>query len=122
MKYILSVKMVNLGTKEEEELYKREGNDRCQFKEWFTYKNYKIQLRLDYNGKPNETPMLDADIDNLTTGEHLCPKGEQWHRTEQKHDATSDTNVYDFKFEGLELRLSLITTWAIGFGLDTILK
>lgn len=120
MKYVISVKMVNLDTKEEEELYKREGNDRCQFKEWFTYKNYKIQLRLDYNGKPNEAPILDADVKDTTT-DKLIKKG-PWHHTEAKHDTKSNINIYAFKFDCLELRLYLITTWAIGYGLDTILK
>lgn len=120
MKYIISVKMVKLDTKEEEELYMREGNDRCQFKEWFTYKNYKIQLRFDYNGKPNEAPILDADVKDTTTGKLI--KNGPWHHTKVKHDATSNTYIYPWKFAGLELRIFLITTWAIDYGLDTILK
>lgn len=119
MKYFISVKMVNVDTKEEEILYKREGTDRCRFKEWFTYKNYRIQLRLDYNGNLNEAPTLDADIDDVTTGEHL-PKG-TWHHTEAKHDTVSKTDVYTWKFEGLELRLSIVTTWALSYGADAII-
>ena len=119
MKYVISVKMVNVDTKEEEIFYKRESRDRCQFKEWFAYKNYRIQLRLDYNGNLNEAPTLDADIDDTITGEHL-PKG-TWHHAEAKHNATSNTNIYTFKFAGLELRLSIITTWAMGFGVDAII-
>lgn len=119
MKYLISVKMVDVEAKQEEILYKIEGNDRCQFKKWFTYKNYRIQLRLDCDGNLNEAPTLDADIDDTNTGEHL-PKG-AWHHTEAKHDAASNTNIYAFKFAGLELRLSIITTWAIGFGIDAII-
>jgi len=121
MSYFISVKMVNVDTKEEEVLHKIKGRDRIQFKEWFAYKNYKIQLRLDYNRKPDEPPMLDADIDNITTGEHLCSKRSQWHHTEAKRDDASKTDVYTFKFDGLELRLSIITTRAINFSIDAII-
>jgi hypothetical protein len=119
LSYIISVTMVNIDTKEEEVLFTMKGS-RCRFKKSFHYKNYEIQLRLDHNGKPDESPMLDADIRNTTTGE-LIKKG-PWHHTEPKHDTASNINIYAFKFDGLELRLSLITTWAIGYGLDTILK
>jgi len=113
--------VVNVDTKEEETLYKRKGNDRCQFKEWFTYKNYQIQLRLDYNGNLNEAPILDADVKDMTTGK-IIKKSPPWHNTEAKYDATSKINIYAFKFDGLELQLSIITTWAMGASVDTILK
>lgn len=101
--------MVNADTKEEETLYTIMGS-RCFFKKRFRYKNYKIQLRLDYNQKPEEQPMLDADIDNIATGEHICPSKSQWHHTEAKRDAASKTDIYTFKFERLILRLSIVTT------------
>jgi hypothetical protein len=110
MNYIISVTMVNVDTKEEVVLVTKRGKDRCYFNEWFSYKNYEIQLRFDYNGKPDDPPMLDADIRNTTTSE-LVKKG-PWHHTEAKHDAVSNTNIYTFKFDGLELRLSIITTAA----------
>jgi hypothetical protein len=111
MNYIISVAMVNADTKEEEVLDTKEGS-RCFFKKRFRYKNYEIQLRLDHNRKPDEPPMLDADIDDITTGEHLSSKRSQWHHTEAKRDDASKTDVYTFKFDGLELRLSIITTAA----------
>lgn len=103
--------MVNADTKEEEVLDTKEGS-RCFFKKRFRYKNYEIQLRLDHNRKLDEPPMLDADIDNITTGEHLCSERSQWHHTGTKRDDASKTDIYTFKFDGLELRLSIVTTAA----------
>jgi len=102
--------MVNNDTKEEEVLYERRGS-RCRFKRWFPYKNYEIQLRLDYNGKPNEAPILDADIRDTTTGKLV--KRDLWHHTEVKHDAASNTDSYIFKFDSLVLRFCIITTAAL---------
>jgi hypothetical protein len=119
MSYVVTVKMVNLDTGQEEELYSRPHSE-CQFRKWFPYKNYEIQLRLDYNGKPHEAPVLDADIKDTNTGK-LIKKG-PWHNTEAKHDTTSNTYIYPWKFDGLELRIFLKTTWAIGIGLDVIFK
>jgi len=109
MSYIISVTMVDAETNEKEVLYER-NNKRCRFKKWFRYKNYAIQLRLDYNGKLNVPPVLDADIKDTTTDE-LIKKG-PWHHTEKKHDPKLNMDIYDFKFESLILRLYTITTAA----------
>lgn len=110
MNCIISVTMVNVDTKEEVILVRKNSKNRCHFNEWLSYRDYEIQLRFDYNGKPNEPPTLDADIRKKTTGE-LIKKG-PWHHTDAKYDASSNTHIYIFRFEDLELRLSIITTAA----------
>jgi hypothetical protein len=76
----------------------------------FVYKNrYEIQLRLDNNHKPTIPPTLDADIKDLQTGEFLSEKEFQ-HHTEKKHDPNLNMDIYDFRFQGLIMRLYTVTT------------
>lgn len=121
MKHLITVKLINADTKEEEILYKREGTDRCRFKKWITYRNYRIQLRLDYNGSLDETPILDADIYDIATNKPI-PRDAKctWHHTTLKRDQSN--KVYSWKFERLELNLSMVTTWALGFTMDFITR
>jgi glyceraldehyde-3-phosphate dehydrogenase/erythrose-4-phosphate dehydrogenase len=110
MNYIISVTMVNTETKEEVLLTTKKGKTRCHFNEWFSYDDYEIQLRFDYNDNPYKSPTLDADIRKKTTGK-LIKKG-PWHHTEAKYDAVSNIHIYTFRFDGLELRLSITTMTA----------
>jgi hypothetical protein len=103
--------MVDAETGKETVLSKKKDS-RCFFVDWFPFKNYEIQLRLDYNGKPNVSPTLDADIRDVATGK-LIPKGRPWHNTEKKHDPKLNMDIYDFKgFDSLILRLYIVTTAA----------
>ncbi len=73
---------------------------------WVTYKNYKIQLRLDNNNDSTVDPILDADIKDATTGEPI--KKGAWHHTEKMLDAQSNAQIYFFKFEDLPLKLKVV--------------
>ena len=74
--YLISARMIDCNAGNEEILYEREGSS-CHFKKWFTYENYEIQLRLDWDDMRNGEPRLDADIDIIDKDrrEHLR-KGE----------------------------------------------
>jgi len=50
-----------LDTGEETVLNPKEKS-RCFFFDWFRYKNYDIQFRLDHNNNLNVDPVLDVDI------------------------------------------------------------
>jgi hypothetical protein len=104
--------MVNPDTKEETVLFKRKnsrGKDsRCFFKDWFPYKNFEIQFRLDWNDKPTIAPTLDVDIRDASSNQAI-EKG-NWHHKEKKHDPELNMDIYDFKgFDGLILRFYTIT-------------
>jgi len=112
--------MVNVDAGEETVLFKRKkskGEDsRCFFREWFPFKNYEVQLRLDYNGKPNVDPTLDVDIRNKGT---LIEKG-SWHHTEKKYDPKLNMYIYDFKgFDNLAFRVYTRTTLEMTIKSDT---
>jgi hypothetical protein len=117
--YLISVRMVNLDTCEEEVLYERK-HSRCHFKKWFSHKNYKIQLRLDWEDISNGEPKLDADINDKITG-RLIRKG-RWHHTEIEYDAQAKRKTYAFDFEGLRHRLHIIRTMGKAFTSDAILR
>ena len=111
--------MVNLDTCEEAILYTREHN-RCHFREWFSYKNYEIQLRLDWKDISNGEPKLDADIKDKNT-DRLIRKG-RWHHTKIEYDAQAKRKTYTFDFEDLKLRLYIIRTMGKTFTSDAILR
>lgn len=112
MNYITKVTMVNLDTQQETVLLKRKnskGKDStCFFMDWFPYKNYEIQFRLDWNGKTTVVPTLDVDIRDATTKKPI--KNGIWHHVEKRHDPQSNMDIYDFKgFDSLALRFYTIT-------------
>jgi len=117
--YLISVRMVNLDTGEEAVLHKGE-HSRCHFKEWFSHKNYEIQLRLDWKDISNGEPKLDADIYDKTTG-RLIRKG-PWHHTKIEYDAQAKRKTYTFDFEDLKQRLYIIRTMGKTFTSDAILR
>jgi hypothetical protein len=105
--------MVDVETGKETVLSKRKnakGKDsRCFFVDWFPFKGYEIQLRLDYDGKPNVSPTLDVDIRDVATGK-LIPKVCLWHNIEKKHDPKLNMDIYNFKgFDSLAFRVFTIT-------------
>jgi hypothetical protein len=112
MSYMLSVRTHDIDTGREEVLHERPCRKRCRFAKWFTYKNYEIQLRLDFEDIQNGEPMLDADIRDKTTGKFQKGKG---HHTEMKCDAEAGRKIYSFEFDDLRLRLYIIRTMAISF-------
>jgi hypothetical protein len=104
---VAKVVLVDLDTGEET-ILKGKERSRCFFVDWFSYKNYEIQLRLDYNENPSVDPVLDADIRDSAT-KQLVKKG-AWHHTYKEHDSQSNMNIYTFTFEDLTLRLYTKTT------------
>jgi hypothetical protein len=116
--HLISIKMIDKETKKEEVLYKR-PHSRCHFKEWFAYETYKIQLRLDWDDIANGEPMLDADIIDLTSGNRV--RNGNWHHTSVTIDPNSKMKTYVFRFQNLEMELSVIKTMGIGYGLDTVI-
>lgn len=104
--------MINADNGEEEVLYLRNDKTRCRFKQWFKFKNFEIQLRLDYNNMLTVPPILDADIRDAETKEDL-PKG-VWHNTPPRYDPELKMTIYEFKgFDSLVLRFYTLTTSAI---------
>jgi hypothetical protein len=79
--------------------------------EWFRYKNYNIQFRLDHNNNLSVDPVLDTDIKDATTGEPI-KKGE-WHNTTKNYDPQKNTYNYSFKFEDLHLMLNFALTFQL---------
>jgi len=105
--------MVDVDTNKETILIRKKNSkdedSRCFFIDWFRFKNYEIQLRLDNNNDPTIEPVLDADIRYFDTKEPL--RKEKWHHTEKKYDQQLNKAIYDFKeLEGLHLRLYQIYT------------
>lgn len=118
--YRISVTLVDLDTGEEEVLYEIERKRRCSFKKPFSYKDYSIQLRLDWKDIANGDPMLDANIYDRNTNEEI--RRGPWHHTECKFDAHAGRKIYAFTFENIRLRLYIIRTMATSYQLDVVLK
>lgn len=111
MSDFVSVRIVNLDTNEEKVLYEREDSE-CRFLEPFSYKNYEIQLRFHLEEIINGEPTLDADIKDKTTGKCLSKREgarDGWHHTQ------ANEKIYDFRFDDLRLRLSIIRTMRVSF-------
>ena len=118
----MSVKMVkaniiDLDTGEKTALNPK-PNSRCLFKDMFKYKNYEIQLRLDNNNNPSVDPVLDADIEDLTTGKLI--KHGTWHHTEKQYNHELNIYMYSFNFEGLPLKLSVEITYQLQLKSDAM--
>lgn len=105
---ILSVTLIDLETRKETVLTRKKnwkGTDsRCFFNEWIEHKNYRIQLRLDTNDNPSVDPVLDADIIELATGKKI--KNGTWHHTQKEYNSQTNSYIYTFKFEELQLLLN----------------
>jgi len=102
---IKSVELVDVDTKEKIPLFERIGS-RCHFRDKIKYKNYFIQLRLDWGDidKYGE-PVLDADIWTKVGGKKVFKRKGEWHHTRKEIDAKTNQWKYIFKFENLELHL-----------------
>ncbi len=107
MDHLISVRIVNLDTNEEEVFYEKEGS-RCYFKKWFSFENYEIQLRLDWDDVANGEPMLDADIKDKTSDKPI--KKGRWHHIKMQYDPQANRRTYTFDFRSLRLRLYIIKT------------
>jgi hypothetical protein len=83
-------------------------DSRCFFMERIPHKNYSIQLRLDTNDNPSVDPILDANIFDQTGKE--IKKG-SWHHTQKEYNSQTNSYIYTFKFEELQLLL----TFAIAY-------
>jgi hypothetical protein len=93
MSNMVSVRIVNLDTNEEEVLYEREGSE-CRFAKEFSYENHIIYLRLDFGDIRNGEPMLDAQIKEKTTGKFLeTRRHPPWHHTENKYEDQAGRKV-----------------------------
>jgi len=89
----------------------------------FIYKNYEINLRLDYQQggySHNNEPILDADIRNNDTGKVLSKKA-PWHHTKKSYDSELGMETYLFEFEGLEIKLIIKRIMAKTFSSDAVL-
>ncbi len=117
---IKSATLIDLNKGKELKLFERTGC-RCHFHKEFTFKNYFIQLRLDWSDIRNNEPTLDADIWIMKDYEKKFLKKGEWHHTERKIDPEMGRNIYKFRFKDLELRLVSRKTVAKTFSADAIL-
>ena len=109
---IVKVEIINSDTGKRETLHEKDNKNRCRFMKMFHYNHYEIQLRLDNNFKPTEIPILDADIKDLNTNE-FTPKNSFQHHTRKRYDPLHDMHIYDFRFQGLIMKLYTIITTQI---------
>lgn len=58
---IVSVTLIDILTREESKLFER-PKSKCYFKKPFKFKDYYIQLRLDWSDVQEGEPVLDVDI------------------------------------------------------------
>ncbi|MCW4001497.1 MAG: hypothetical protein NWE93_14800 [Candidatus Bathyarchaeota archaeon] len=109
----MSVALIDLETGKKTPLTRKKSwsgkkDSRCFFMEGIHYKNYSIQLRLDPNDNPSVDPVLDANIYDQAGNE--IEKG-SWHHTEKEYNSETNSRIYTFKFEELQLLLK----FAIGY-------
>ena len=120
-KKILSMKLVDIDTKEEMLLFEREGS-RCHFSKEFLFGNYIINLRMDWGDIKNGDPVLDADIyRNISGSKGKRIKNGAWHHTEKRYDQDSRRIIYVFNFKNLQLRLMSQISVSMGISFDAIL-
>jgi len=102
---VKSVEFIDANTNEKFPLLERIGS-RCHFRNPIKYKNYSIQLRLDWDDidKYGE-PVLDADIWTEVNGRKLFKRKGVWHHTKKEVDSKTNQLKYIFKFESLELHI-----------------
>lgn len=108
---IVSVSIINMDDGTETQLFEISGSH-CHFRKEFEYKNYIIQLRIDWKDIVNGDPVLDADIWRKPKNEKNRLKNGPWHHSEKKFDSGTGRNVYAFEFEGLKLCFGTKTTAA----------
>lgn len=102
---IKSVEIIDVDTNEKISLYEKIGS-RCHFRDKFKYKNYFVQLRLDWSDIDNYgEPVLDADIWTEVSGKKIFKRKGVWHHTKKEIDKKTNQWKYVFKFEDLELHL-----------------
>jgi len=101
---ITSVTMINMDNDIESELFEITGS-KCHFNKEFEYKDYLIQLRLDWNDIVNGDPVMDADIWRKPKCRKNRLRNGRWHHSEKKFDSASGRNIYMFEFENFKLRL-----------------
>jgi len=122
MSYLIDVTLIDVTTGEEEKLFVRKER-RCHFKKPIYYKNYEINLRLDWEDcgyVSKKEPILDADIKDINTGKMLS-KGAPWHHTRKEYDQKAGMETYNFRFQDLEIQLALKRTMGIKFTADAVL-
>ena len=118
---IICVSIIDCDTGKEEQLFEREGRQ-CHFKDPFTFENYKIQLRLDWNDMKNGDPTLDADIwteDSMKAKTFL--KKDSWHHTTKQSNPVTGEHQYTFEFRNLALNLKTKMTVGKKHTLDAFL-
>ncbi|MBW2631238.1 MAG: hypothetical protein JRC90_05665 [Deltaproteobacteria bacterium] len=121
-KKVLSMKLMNIDSKEEMLLYEREGSSRCLFNEDILFGEYLITLRVDWGDIRNGDPVLDADIyKNISGRKKKKIRNGPWHHTKKEYDKHSNCLIYEFNFQKLILRLMSQTTFGIGVSMDAIL-
>jgi hypothetical protein len=106
---IVNVTLTDLETGKQTVLARKKSwggkkDSRCFFMERIPHKNYSIQLSLDTNDNPSVDPVLDANIFDQTGKE--IQKG-SWHHTQKEYNSQTNTNIYTFKFEELQLLLNI---------------
>jgi hypothetical protein len=105
--YILSMILVNIDTSEEQLLFEKKGS-KCHFANEIRTEDYIIYLRVDWSDIKNTDPVLDADIYRNILGKrgnNPIKTKSSWHHTEKTYDLASDSMIYNFNFENLQLRL-----------------
>ena len=102
---VRSVEFIDVNTNEKIPLFERTGS-RCHFRNPIKYKNYFIQLRLDWDDidKYGE-PVLDADIWTEVNRRKLFKRKGVWHHTRKELDPKTNQLKYIFKFKNLELHI-----------------
>ncbi len=102
---IKSVELVDINTNEKVSLFERIGSP-CHFRNLIKYKNYFIQLRLDWNDRDKYgEPVLDADIWIEIQGKKSFERKGVWHHTKKEEDPKTNQFKYIFKFKNLELHM-----------------
>lgn len=109
---IVKCVLINLDNNTEEILFEREDS-KCHFRKDIEYKNYIIQLRLDWTDIRNNEPVLDADIYEKPKSKRTKLPKDSWHHNEKKYDKEVDGYIYSFDFQGLKLRLTSRKSLAI---------
>ena len=115
---LVKATLINLDTGEETVLSPKEKS-RCFFFEWFRYKNYDIQFRLDHNNNLSVDPVLDVDIKDTVTGKSI-EKG-VWHNNKKKYDPIQKIYMYSFNFEDLHFRLNTALTFQLTLTSDAMI-
>lgn len=99
------VEFIDVNTDKRISLFERIGSC-CHFRDTFKYKNYFVQLRLDWSAlDEHNEPTLDADIWTEINGRKVPKRKGVWHHTKKEVGSKTNQWKYTFKFENLELHL-----------------